>query len=386
MIRQYVVATPNRNPHALHARALEEKGKLRLHLFGGRSVREGVDAARTRYNIVVGGLSAAAMRWLPAGHDERARYALNPWFDRWAKRHLRSGDRLITSFGYGNASMEWVKHNGGLAILDAGNSHPENFWEIISEEHSRWSMDLPPVSRGHFRRAVAAAESADFVIGLSTFVTKSFIARGFAPERTFVMPRPVDLDVFRPSERDRPAGRPFTIVCTGGINLRKGTPYLFEALRLIRKQVSDVQLWLNEIVHPSMQPLLARYSDLPIKWFPVLGRAKLAAHLRQADLFILPSLEDGLARTATEAMASGLPVVLTANTGAADLVEPDVSGDVVPVRDPEAIAESALRWWERIRGGHRVDTSGLRERLSYERFLLEWDKLAPAMDRIAPAG
>jgi glycosyltransferase involved in cell wall biosynthesis len=42
-------------------------------------------------------------------------------------------------------------------------------------------------------------------------------------------------------------------------------------------------------------------------------------------------------------------VVVTHQTGSADLVQPGVSGTIVPIRDPEAIATAVLEWWEKIR-------------------------------------
>ena len=55
-----------------------------------------------------------------------------------------------------------------------------------------------------------------------------------------------------------------------------------------------------------------------------------------------------MVRTALEAMACGLPVVLTPNTGANDLVVPGVNGEVVPIRDPQAIADAVFKWAERV--------------------------------------
>lgn len=54
-------------------------------------------------------------------------------------------------------------------------------------------------------------------------------------------------------------------------------------------------------------------------------------------------------RTALEAMACGLPVIVTPHTGANDLVQPGVNGEVVPIRDPQAIADAVLKWADKIR-------------------------------------
>jgi len=98
----------------------------------------------------------------------------------------------------------------------------------------------------------------------------------------------------------------------------------------------------------NVKPVLAANSDLPVEWSPSLPHPQLAERLRGADIFVLPSLEDGFARTVTEALACGLPVISTPNTGASDLIQSGVNGEVVPIRDPQAIADAVFKWAEKI--------------------------------------
>ena len=74
------------------------------------------------------------------------------------------------------------------------------------------------------------------------------------------------------------------------------------------------------------------------------GLRRLA--LDEADLFVLPSLEEGLARVMLEAMGCGLPIVATTNTGATDVVREGVEGFVVPIRDVEALREKIAYLYE----------------------------------------
>jgi glycosyltransferase involved in cell wall biosynthesis len=91
--------------------------------------------------------------------------------------------------------------------------------------------------------------------------------------------------------------------------------------------------------------------------------------LRQADIFVLPSIEEGMARTVSEAMACGLPVVVTHNTGTADLVQSEISGTIVPVRDSDAILTGICFWADRIRARKEAPVRLLDpDLLSYDRF------------------
>ena len=211
-------------------------------------------------------------------------------------------------------------------------------------------------------------EGPDFILSPSSYVTKSFLARGFRPEQILCNVYPVDLHLFQPRSGPRPKGEPLTIVNTGSLSLRKGTPYLLEAFRIIRKQEPAARLLLTQIIQDDVRPILAHNADLPIEWSPGLPHAELAERLRSADVFVLPSLEEGLVRTACEAMACGLQVVLTAHTGAHDFVIPGVNGEIVPIRDPRAIAEGILKCWERAKQDLRSDITELRRKLSFETF------------------
>ena len=59
---------------------------------------------------------------------------------------------------------------------------------------------------------------------------------------------------------------------------------------------------------------------------------------RSSDIFVLPTLEDGFGYVAAEAMACGLPVIVTDACGAAEWVTPEETGWIVPPRSPEALA------------------------------------------------
>ena len=87
--------------------------------------------------------------------------------------------------------------------MDGGNSHPDNFWEILIEEQRRWKSRDLPVARHYYERCRAMMEQVDYVFTASTYVANSFLARGFKPEQLFPHPRPIDISAFRPREGER---------------------------------------------------------------------------------------------------------------------------------------------------------------------------------------
>jgi glycosyltransferase involved in cell wall biosynthesis len=61
--------------------------------------------------------------------------------------------------------------------------------------------------------------------------------------------------------------------------------------------------------------------------------------MRSCDVFVLPSIVEGRALVQQEAMSCGLPIIVTRNAGGEDLVEDGKAGYLIPIRDPQAIAE-----------------------------------------------
>jgi alpha-maltose-1-phosphate synthase len=352
----FVVATPGRSVCDNNARALEQIGRLRFIALGTRRGTAGIPAPHTRLNPWIGLSGYAAAKILSPFAAESFRFRLLPWFDEWVLKQLHPGDHIISSYGYVNKCFKFTKKNGGRTFVDAGNSHPENFWQNINEEHKRWKCPHPAVSPHWHRRSIEMLEDADYVLSPSSFVTRSFLERGFPADRILANVYPVDLTCFRPAEGERPKNRPLTIISTGSLSLRKGSPYLLEAFRIVRKSIPDARFLLTEIIEDSVKHVVAGYADLDIDWSPSLPHPQLAERLRNADLFVLPSLEEGLARTTIEAMACGLRAIVTPNTGTGDWITPGKNGEIVPIRDAGAIAEAILRWADRARSSEPRQT------------------------------
>ena len=365
---RFVVATPSRTPHEIYAVALARRGHLRLQCHGARNRSPDIPPELIRQNLVFGTTGFVTGKFFSRFRGETLWFGMNPVFDTWVRTQLNPGDVAISSYGYLCGCFKWLRKHRGHTILDAGNSHPDQFWALIAEEHKRWGCSLPPISRQQHERGLRSLDNADFVIGVSEHVVDSIVSRGFPAENVALIHRPVNLRVFSPSPIDRPPNRPLTLVSTGSLSLRKGSPYLFEAVDILRRKYPDMRLLLTDALEESVRPLLARFSDLPIEWAPVLPHHLLAARLREADMFVLPSIEEGLARTIMEALSCGLPCIVTPNTGAGNLIDPDTNGDIVPICDSAAIVQAVEKWWERIRSGYRCEVANLHSNLSTEIF------------------
>jgi glycosyltransferase involved in cell wall biosynthesis len=76
-----------------------------------------------------------------------------------------------------------------------------------------------------------------------------------------------------------------------------------------------------------------------VTFHPPVSQAKLRDFYNQCSVFVLASVADGFGMVVAQAMACGLPVIVTENVGAKDLIVDGVNGFIVPIGAPEIIAE-----------------------------------------------
>jgi len=205
-------------------------------------------------------------------------------------------------------------------------------------EHNFWGVPPPKSSPDRLERCVAEYEEADAITVPSQFARRSFLQHGIADEKVFVCPYGVDLSEFQPDvKRDNT----FRVIHVGQITTRKGIGYLLRAVEpLVKNQ--RVELWLVGEIDPLIRPLLDQYSSI-FEYKGICPRRDLWQLYTQSSVLVLASVEEGLALVQAQAMACGLPVIATTNTGAEDLFTDGVEGFIVPIRSPEAIREK-LQW------------------------------------------
>jgi glycosyltransferase involved in cell wall biosynthesis len=372
MKSKFIVANIIRSPSDPHASALCKYDMLKKYFCGTRKFTKGIEQTKQSLHPIYGLLNYIGFKTLGLYRGECNRLALCPSFERRVIRSIREGDNLLGGIGYLNDCIEKIHENGGSAILDARNSHPSSFWTIVAEEYAHWGVKTPPIYPAHHMRQQRSVALADYFFVPSMFVKNSFLAAGIPEEKLLYLPYPVDLSTFTPPCNIRPPNRPLTISSAGGASLRKGTPYLLEAFSLIKKKIPSARLKFVGKLGPQIAPIASRlgYEKLPIEFTSRMKHPDLVRWLHESDIYVLPSIEEGMVRSVAEAMACGLPVVTTANSGTNDFITDGVNGSIVPIRDPQSIADAVLSWWERIQSGQYIHAEAIinHESLGYSSF------------------
>jgi glycosyltransferase involved in cell wall biosynthesis len=183
-------------------------------------------------------------------------------------------------------------------------------------------------------RGLAEYAAANAIVVPSHFAKRSFVDRGIDAARVYVCPYGVDLGLFKPEARQ---DRKFRALFVGAQSIQKGIGYLFDAARpLVR--AGAMELWLVGAPTSDGRPILDRNTDL-FTHHGVQPRSRLLWFYSQASVLVVPSVQEGLALVQAQAMACGIPVIATVNSGAEDLFSNGVEGFIVPPRDAGAIRE-----------------------------------------------
>jgi glycosyltransferase involved in cell wall biosynthesis len=218
--------------------------------------------------------------------------------------------------------------------------HIETERQILREEQQHWGCDYWDHSKKDLSKRLEEYETADLITVPSNYVKRTFIDRGVSASKLAVIPYGVDLDLFSPEPK---IDKVFRIIYAGAISIRKGVVYLLEAICNIN--MPNVEIVLIGSISKDMESHLRKYRD-KVTLVDFMPRAKLRHYFSQGSVLIQPSIMEGLSLVMAQAMACGLPVIATPNTGAEDLFLDNQVGFIVPPRDPQAIREKILYLYE----------------------------------------
>ena len=171
---------------------------------------------------------------------------------------------------------------------------------------------------------------SDLILVPSTFVRDSVIQMGGDEQHVREVPYGISEEWFAYDPHPQP-GR---ILFVGSVGLRKGNHYLAEASRLLKQRRVDCQV---NVVGPYDQRTIRRTEFQGPTYTGQIPRSEVLREFLRADVFVLPSLCEGMATAHLEAMACGVPVITTPNCGS--VVRDGIDGFIVPIRNARMLAE-----------------------------------------------
>ncbi len=281
----------------------------------------------------------------------RCQQWVHHWFAHKAVEHLEGSDLIHGWSQWSEPSLRWAKNRGIPTILERSSAHILEQTRLLRDEHARHGIKWTSTHAGVQQMELNEYELCSQIAIPSLFVERSFLARGFNQTRLIRNPFGVDLVLFRPPKEppQPPVEYGLQVVYAGSLSVRKGIGDLLSGFEIA--DLNNAKLTLIGGVTPEIAPLLdmRKANILQVGHRP---QNELAGYYRRAHCFVIASVEEGMAMVQMQALASGLPIVCTKNSGGEDLLRLDgeepqngkngveifKAGYVVPIHSPEAIA------------------------------------------------
>jgi glycosyltransferase involved in cell wall biosynthesis len=260
---------------------------------------------------------------------------------------------VVYAFSGVGEEVFWAARTApAVRFLTRASTHIVRQRQLLEEEEARAGVWVEKPSDWIVAREQREYALADAIHVLGRFPAQSFLERGVDAAKLHPLRLGVEVRAFRAppavvAERQRRlrAGGPVRVLNVGTFCLRKGA---LDYVALIRE--ADPRRFCFRFVGPvasdaaHLRPDLEGRAEFPGK----RPQAELPSEYAWGDLFVLPTVEDGYPVVLPQALAGGLPVLTTPNSGAADLIEEGRNGWVLPARRPDLLLER-LRWCDRHR-------------------------------------
>jgi glycosyltransferase involved in cell wall biosynthesis len=180
------------------------------------------------------------------------------------------------------------------------------------------------------RRILKSAQRFDRIISISRDISREIEDNGFSDHSVVSIPNSVDVEHFRPGSDDA-VGRMGQICFVGRLAEEKGVRYLLEAMKGVREEWSGIKLVIvgDGPLRGGLEELSRQLGLMDDTVF--VGQTdSVLSYYREADLFVLPSLSEGLPLSLLEALSCGLPAIATAVGGSREIVDPHDEAGTIP--------------------------------------------------------
>ncbi len=300
-------------------------------------VKYGIPKDRVR-SVVIKELMSRGWEKVPSflKNSYNPQFLIHEIYDRWASYLYTKSDICVAFAHFGLHTIRKAKRLGAMTIVERGSAHILYQIEILKEEYEK--IGLKP-QLGHpkvIENGLKEYEETDYISIPSKFVKRTVLEKGFPEEKLIHVPYGVHLDEFRQISKE---DKKFRIVYAGGMTIRKGIHYLLQAY-------SDLKLLNSELLligglSDEIKSFFKKYEG-NYRWVGNVPQRELYKYYSQGSVFVMMSIEEGLALVQPQAMACGLPVICTRNTGGEDIVREGIDGFIIPIRDVEALKEKLI--------------------------------------------
>jgi glycosyltransferase involved in cell wall biosynthesis len=261
---------------------------------------------------------------------------VNICFDKIVSKKIQNIN-FDVFIGYEMGCLEcfrYCKHMGKLCVLDlamVAYNYQLGYLEAYNDQ------SLSKRIKKEIKQKSEEIELADYIFVPSEIVKSSLLELNVSKDKILKVPYGVNIDLFKP-KKYYSKDRKLKILYVGAVEKRKGIEILLEAIKRINSK--DIELFVVGKVTDAKKEI-KKYTGL----FSLLGylhHDMIVKLYQECDIFVLPSFLEGFSQVIMEAMASGLPVIVSDKTGVSEIIEDGESGFIVPSGDIEKLKEKIL--------------------------------------------
>jgi len=288
-------------------------------------------------------------------------FITNNLFDLMAKISIKECDVFYGWAGMQLFQLRKAKEFGAVTVSSGASSHILNQTKLLEEEFRRFGINKTVQNPYLIKKHLKEFEECDYITAASEFVKESFIRYGVDKDKLVIIPFGVDVKKF---EFEKEESDKFIVLFVGQVCLRKGVQYLLKAWKELN--LKDSELRVCGKITPEFEKCVKKYKNDNVKF---LGFVKdVLEEYKKASVFCFPSIEEGSALVTYEAMAVGLPLIVTYNSGS--VARDGKDGFVIPIRDVKALKEKILYFYENPEEIRRMGRNARKhvEKYTWERY------------------
>ena len=299
-------------------------------------------------------------------------------------------NRCILKGGFADSNIVWGFNGAALELFQAAKEQkilcvleqtilPKRLEiQLLHEEVERWpdwepGLEIPEINSSMSMREEQEWAMADCIVAGSEFVRNGLVKCGVPEVKIHVVPYGVDSSRFQQKTVGVPVAgsQPLRILFAGHVGLRKGVPDLLQALQQIK--FGKVEVRVAGSIALNSEKL--KQAGNQVQFLGRVPRSEMQQLFHWADVFVLPSIVEGSAAVTYESLMSGVPVITTSNAGS--IVQDGINGFVVPIRNPDALADAITRYNEEraLLVRHQAATEESHEYAGLDRYRADLERL-----------
>lgn len=261
-------------------------------------------------------------------------------------RQLKPSGNIVHFLVHGNCNkiISDYKKKGIKVIGEVVNAHPVVQEKLLEREYKNYGLNYHFGEKVFSKKILYEYSLCDWLLVPSSFIKNSLIQNGIDENRIQVLPYGLDKPAVVKQHSFISKGRTIRLLYIGQITFRKGTVYLLKAFRELTEQGYNCSLTLIGKIDDQYYGIIKEYlQNAHVNHIAHTDNNNVYQIMTEHDLLIMPSIEDGFGIVVAEALSVHLPVIVTRNSGASEIVHDGINGLIIDAYSSTEITKAVKR-------------------------------------------